>query len=124
MALEEVDTEDPYELYEQSPNQQDVAIKDVVVGTGQSVEGENQLLTVKYSGTFMSNQQQFDQSKDFVCRTGKNTILPGFEKGLMVRNTLEGVEKYIVLTLHVWVVLFIQRFTSFHFNFIFTFYRV
>lgn len=84
MALEEVDPQDPYESYELSEKQQDVAIKDVVVGTGQLVEGEGQLLTVKYTGSFMANKEQFDFSKDFVCRIGKNKILPGFEKGLMV----------------------------------------
>jgi FKBP-type peptidyl-prolyl cis-trans isomerase len=92
MALEEVDPNDPFENYKQSKEQTDVAIKDTVEGTGDVVQGEGQLLTVAYKGRFMESGKQFDQSENFVCRIGKGTVLPGFEKGLMVRARLERID--------------------------------
>jgi FKBP-type peptidyl-prolyl cis-trans isomerase len=73
---------DPFESYQVSQQQTTVAIKDRVVGTGFVVEGDGQLLTVAYKGRFMDSGKQFDQSDNFVCRIGKNSVLPGFEEGL------------------------------------------
>ncbi|KAG7371638.1 FKBP-type peptidyl-prolyl cis-trans isomerase [Nitzschia inconspicua] len=84
--LEEVNTskenDDPFDRYEQSQQQTTVAIKDRVEGTGMLVEGDGQLLTVAYKGRFMESGKQFDQSDNFVCRIGRNSVLPGFEDGL------------------------------------------
>ena len=85
LALEEVDANDPFENYEISGSTTDIATKDIVIGTGDLVEGEGQLLTVKYTGKFLADGKQFDKSDDFLARIGRNKVLPGFEKGLMVR---------------------------------------
>ena len=84
MALEEVDPDDPFENYQVSAAQTEVAIKDKVIGTGEEVKGEGQLLQVSYTGRFMADNKQFDKSDNFVCKIGKNQVLPGFEEGVMV----------------------------------------
>lgn len=77
-------SKDPFDSYEVSQQQTTVAIKDTVPGTGPQVQGEGQLLTVAYKGRFLgdSNRGQFDQSDNFLCRIGTNSVLPGFEEGL------------------------------------------
>jgi peptidylprolyl isomerase len=76
--------DDPFEAYQQSAQQTDVVMKDMVPGTGDVVQrDQKQLLTVAYKGRFMASGKQFDQSENFVCRMGKNSVLPGFEEGLV-----------------------------------------
>jgi hypothetical protein len=92
------DNQDPFDNYQQSPEQTTVAIKDSVVGTGYLVgETPGQLLTVAYKGRFMADGKLFDQSDSFVCRLGKNKVLPGFEEGLMVRYIYVSLVSFSVM---------------------------
>jgi hypothetical protein len=96
MALEEVNPDDPFDNYQVSPAQTEVAIKDKVRGTGEEVKGEGQLLQIAYTGRFMADGKQFDKSDNFVCKIGKNQVLPGFEEGVMVRRVVEFVFRYLL----------------------------
>lgn len=87
-GLEVVDEDapkDPFDAYETTAEQTVVAIKDTFVGSGYTVgEEPSQQLTVKYKATFLDPNPgaQFDQSEGFICKTGQNKILPGFEEGM------------------------------------------
>ncbi|OEU12533.1 hypothetical protein FRACYDRAFT_270390 [Fragilariopsis cylindrus CCMP1102] len=65
-----------------------VAYKDTLVGSGYTVgEKEKQVLTIKYTAIFIDNDstrkpKSFDFAENFVCKTGSNGILPGYEEGL------------------------------------------
>lgn len=82
--------DDPFDAYKPTSEQTTIAFKDFAVGSGYTVGDEDaQLLKLKYTATFIDPKPgyQFDQSESFVCKTGQNKILPGFEEGLKVCNT-------------------------------------
>jgi len=87
-ALEVVDEDapaDPFDAYQTTAEQMTVAIKDTKAGNGYTVgEQESQQLKLKYTATFLEPNPgaQFDFSENFICKTGQNKILPGFEEGL------------------------------------------
>jgi len=87
-ALEVVDEDapvDPFKAYQTTEDQRTVAFKDYRIGSGYTVgEKEAQQLKLKYTATFLDPNPgaQFDQSETFICKTGQNKILPGFEEGL------------------------------------------
>ena len=89
-ALEVVDEDapaDPFDAYQTTSEQTTVAIKDTKAGNGYTVgEQESQQLKLKYTATFLEPNAgaQFDFSENFICKTGQNKILPGFEEGLKV----------------------------------------
>lgn len=93
-ALEVVDDdegapEDPFEAYQTTEEQTTVVFKDTLVGSGYAVGGEeSQQLRLAYKATFLDPKPgyQFDFSEAFVCKTGENKVLPGFEEGLKVRR--------------------------------------
>ena len=78
----------PFDVYEQNDSQE-LAFKDVKDGTGDVVEN-GKLLTVKYEARLMASGKRFDCSpKDgYVFRIGEGKVLPGWEKGLVVRRKL------------------------------------
>ena len=82
MASEE-ESSDPFEAYEQSQQQQTVAFKDVVQGTGDVLEA-GQTVSVAYKGRFMSNGQEFDHSDQYACEIGAGKVIPGWDQGLTV----------------------------------------
>lgn len=90
-ALEVVDedaSDDPFEGYQTTEEQRTVAFKDTKIGSGYTVGDEpEQQLKIKYKATFLEPNPgaQFDFSENFICKTGQNKILPGFEEGLKVR---------------------------------------
>jgi len=43
---------------------------------------EKQVLTIAYKATFLEDGKRFDFAEDFVCKSGSDAILPGFEEGL------------------------------------------
>lgn len=87
-ALEVVDEDaenDPFEGYQTTEEQRTVATKDTKIGSGYTVGDEpEQQLKIKYKATFLEPNAgaQFDFSENFICKTGQNKILPGFEEGL------------------------------------------
>lgn len=84
-VVEESSPEDPFDAYKPTSEQTTVAFKDFSIGSGYMVGDEDaQLLKLKYTATFIDPKPgyQFDQSESFVCKTGENKILPGFEEGL------------------------------------------
>lgn len=87
-ALEVVDEDapkDPYDAYQTTSEQTTVAFKDFSIGSGYTVgEEPSQQLKMKYTATFLEPNPgaQFDFSENFICKTGQNKILPGFEEGL------------------------------------------
>ena len=90
-ALEVVDDsapEDPFAAYQPTAEQRAVVFKDSKIGSGYTVGDEpSQQLKIKYTATFLEPNPgaKFDFSENFICKTGENTILPGFEEGLKVR---------------------------------------
>ena len=87
-ALEVVDETDPFDAYEPTEEQRTVVFKDFKLGSGYTVgEEPSQQLSIKYTATFLEPNAgaKFDFSENFVCKTGQNKILPGFEEGLKVR---------------------------------------
>lgn len=84
-ALEVVEEDDPFENYQTTEEQRTIEFKDTEIGTGYTVgEQPEQQLTIAYTATFLEPNPgaKFDFSKNFVCKTGQNKILPGFEEGL------------------------------------------
>ena len=84
---ENASEQDPFDAYQTTDAQTTIAIKDNKIGTGYTVgEEESQQLTVKYKATFLEPNpgKQFDKSEGFICKTGQNKILPGFEEGMKV----------------------------------------
>jgi hypothetical protein len=81
---------DPFDAYMPTEAQTEVAFKDTLVGSGYTVgEKETQVLSLKYTAIFIDNDstrkpKPFDFSENFVCKTGSNAILPGYEEGLAV----------------------------------------
>lgn len=87
-ALEVVEEEDPFDNYQATEETKSIAFKDFKIGDGYMVgEQPEQQLTIAYTATFLEPNAgaKFDFSKNFVCKTGQNKILPGFEEGLKVR---------------------------------------
>ena len=90
-SLEVVDEDaplDPFDSYSPSPEQTEVAFKDTLIGGGKTVsDEESQQLKIKYKATFLDPNPgaQFDFSDNFLCKTGQNKVVPGFEEGLKVR---------------------------------------
>jgi hypothetical protein len=80
----------PFDAYMPTETQIEVAFKDTLVGSGYTVgEKETQVLSIKYTAIFIDNDstrksKPFDFSENFVCKTGSNAILPGYEEGLAV----------------------------------------
>ena len=80
----------PFDAYLPTETQTEVAYKDTLVGSGYTVgEKEKQVLTIKYTAIFIDNDstrkpKSFDFAENFVCKTGSNGILPGYEEGLAV----------------------------------------
>jgi len=77
--------EDPFEAYQTTGEQTTVVFKDTLVGSGYAVgDEESQQLRLSYKATFLDPKPgyQFDFSEGFVCKTGENKVLPGFEEGL------------------------------------------
>ena len=80
----------PFDAYLPTETQIEVAYKDTLVGSGYTVgEKEKQVLTIKYTAIFIDNDstrkpKSFDFAENFVCKTGSNGILPGYEEGLAV----------------------------------------
>jgi len=78
----------PFDAYLPTETQIEVAYKDTLVGSGYTVgEKEKQVLTIKYTAIFIDNDstrkpKSFDFAENFVCKTGSNGILPGYEEGL------------------------------------------
>jgi len=78
----------PFDAYLPTDTQIEVAFKDTLVGSGYTVgEKETQVLSIKYTAIFIDNDstrksKPFDFSENFVCKTGSNAILPGYEEGL------------------------------------------
>lgn len=87
-ALEVVDEDapkDPFDAYLTTAEQRTVAVKDTKIGSGYTVDPSmSQQLKVKYTATFLEPNpgSKFDQSEGFICKTGQNKILPGFEEGM------------------------------------------
>lgn len=79
---------DPFESYMPIETTIEVAYKDTFIGSGYTVgEKPTQVLTIKYTAIFIDNDttrkvKPFDFSESFVCKTGSNAILPGYEEGL------------------------------------------
>jgi hypothetical protein len=86
----ETTTLDPFESYMPIETTIEVAYKDTFIGSGYTVgEKPTQVLTIKYTAIFIDNDptrkvKPFDFSESFVCKTGSNAILPGYEEGLAV----------------------------------------
>jgi len=86
----ETTTLDPFESYMPIETTVEVAYKDTFIGSGYTVgEKPTQVLTIKYTAIFIDNDttrkvKPFDFSESFVCKTGSNAILPGYEEGLAV----------------------------------------
>lgn len=91
-ALEVVEdgsaTSDPFESYQPTDEQKEVATKDTSVGSGYTVgEDEGQLLQIKYSAKFLGNPKFTSKIKEFdvpnmVFKTGEQRCLPGLEEGI------------------------------------------
>ena len=72
-----------FEEYSQTDLTQDLAYKDVVIGTGDDdVAEEGSFVTVGYKGTLMSNGKQFDEGS-ISFRLGEQKVIPGWERGIM-----------------------------------------
>ena len=86
----ETTTLDPFDSYMPIETTIEVAYKDTFIGSGYTVgEKPTQVLTIKYTAIFIDNDttrkvKPFDFSESFVCKTGSNAILPGYEEGLAV----------------------------------------
>jgi hypothetical protein len=87
---ETASTLDPFDSYMPIETTIEVAYKDTFIGSGYTVgEKPTQVLTIKYTAIFIDNDptrkvKPFDFSESFVCKTGSNAILPGYEEGLAV----------------------------------------
>jgi len=80
---EVVSPQDPFDTYKLVPEQTDVCTKDTLIGSGYTVgEKEKQVLTIGYTATFLEDGRKFDFAEAFVCKSGSDAILPGFEEGL------------------------------------------
>ena len=79
-ALEEVDVNDPFETYEQTPGQR-LAFKDTLVGDGEPVQ-KGQTITVAYEGRLMATGKTFDTGIGFSFELGSGRVIPGWEQGL------------------------------------------
>lgn len=75
------DANDPFESYQQSPDQQ-LRVKDTVIGDGE-VAQNGKVLTVAYQGRLMSTGKQFDQGEGYSFRLGEGKVIPGWEQGLL-----------------------------------------
>mmetsp|Transcript_58070 Transcript_58070/g.64987 ORF Transcript_58070/g.64987 Transcript_58070/m.64987 type:complete len:230 (-) Transcript_58070:171-860(-) len=76
---------DPFDMYQLTPEQTEVCIKDTKLGDPEAYtmgDKEKQVLTIAYKATFLEDGRRFDFAEDFVCKTGSDAILPGFEEGL------------------------------------------
>jgi FKBP-type peptidyl-prolyl cis-trans isomerase len=76
---------DSFSSYSQGNPTLELAYKDVVIGSGE-VASMGKVLTVAYKGRLLSNGKQFDEGKGFSFRLGEGRVIPGWEKGLEVRE--------------------------------------
>lgn len=77
-----------FDNYSQEDPNQPLAFKDTVVGTGEEAQA-GKIVTVAYVGRLMSaDRKQFDQGAGFSFRLGAGKVIPGWDRGLVVRTCL------------------------------------
>jgi len=83
-AEESSKEKDPFDTYQLTSEQTDVCVRDTTIGSSEYTMGdkEKQVLTIAYKATFLEDGKRFDFAEDFVCKSGSDAILPGFEEGL------------------------------------------
>lgn len=71
---------DTFEAYAIATENQQLAIKDLVVGTGDGAK-DGDIIAVTYEGRLMTTGKRFDKG-EFALKLGSGQVMPGWEKGL------------------------------------------